>query len=118
MKVSNRKGITNQTGGESCVAHREMRDEALTGEPAAEPWRGAASIVQFRIWGRRFPATQKPDRSLAYFISPFVKRSQLMFRHLEDEFNSLRFAQEDSIRDAWISFGYPMRNWRKGFWRD
>ena len=34
MEVSNRKGIANQTGPESCVAHREVRDEALTGEPA------------------------------------------------------------------------------------
>ena len=37
MKVSNREGIANQTGPESCVAHREMRDEALTGEPAGQP---------------------------------------------------------------------------------
>lgn len=37
MKVSNRKGIANQTGSESCVAHREVRDEALTGEPAGQP---------------------------------------------------------------------------------
>jgi hypothetical protein len=36
-EVSNRKGIANQTGPESCVAHREMRDEALTGEPAGQP---------------------------------------------------------------------------------
>ena len=36
-KVSNRKGIANQTGPESCVAHREVRDEALTGEPAGQP---------------------------------------------------------------------------------
>jgi hypothetical protein len=34
VKVLNRKGIANQTGPESCVAHREVRDEALTGEPA------------------------------------------------------------------------------------
>ena len=37
MKVLNRKGIANQTGPESCVAHREVRDEALTGEPAGQP---------------------------------------------------------------------------------
>jgi RNA-directed DNA polymerase len=37
VKVSNRKGIANQTGPESCVAHREVRDEALTGEPAGRP---------------------------------------------------------------------------------
>ena len=35
--VPNRKGIANQTGPESCVAHREVRDEALTGEPAGQP---------------------------------------------------------------------------------
>jgi hypothetical protein len=37
VKVSNRKGIANQTGPESCVAHREVRDEALTGEPTGQP---------------------------------------------------------------------------------
>jgi len=37
VKVPNRKGIANQTGSESCVAHREVRDEALTGEPAGQP---------------------------------------------------------------------------------
>ena len=37
MKVSNREGIANQTGPESCVAHREVRDEAFTGEPAGQP---------------------------------------------------------------------------------
>jgi len=37
LKVHNSKGIANQTGPESCVAHREMRDEALTGEPAGQP---------------------------------------------------------------------------------
>jgi FkbM family methyltransferase len=37
VKVLNRKGIANQTGPESCVAHREVRDEALTGEPCL--WR-------------------------------------------------------------------------------
>jgi len=36
-KVLNSEGIANRTGPESCVAHREMRDEALTGEPAIEP---------------------------------------------------------------------------------
>ena len=36
VKVSNREGIANQTGPESCVAHREVRDEALTGEPAGQ----------------------------------------------------------------------------------
>jgi hypothetical protein len=37
--VLNRKGIANHTGPESCVAHREVRDEALTGEPAGQPLR-------------------------------------------------------------------------------
>ena len=37
MKVSDKKGIANQIGPESCVAHREVRDEALTGEPAGQP---------------------------------------------------------------------------------
>ena len=37
VKVHNSKGIANQTGPESCVAHREVRDEALTGEPAGQP---------------------------------------------------------------------------------
>ena len=36
MKVHNSEGIANQTGPESCVAHREVRDEALTGEPAGQ----------------------------------------------------------------------------------
>ena len=31
VKVPNRKGIANQTVPESCVAHREVRHEALTG---------------------------------------------------------------------------------------
>ena len=37
VKVLNRKGIANQTGPESCVPHREVRDEALTREPAGQP---------------------------------------------------------------------------------
>ena len=37
VKVHNSKGIANRTGPESCGAHREMRDEALTGEPAGQP---------------------------------------------------------------------------------
>ena len=47
MKVLNRKGIANQTGRESCVAHREVRDEALTGEPAGQPSsRESVKLVQ------------------------------------------------------------------------
>ena len=43
----NRKGIANQTGPESCVAHRELRDEALTGEPAGQPLsREGVKLVQ------------------------------------------------------------------------
>ena len=37
VKVLNRKGIANQTGPQSCVPHREVRDEALTREPAGQP---------------------------------------------------------------------------------
>src|SRR5215475_10529748 len=37
VKVHNSKGIASRTGPESCVAHREVRDEALTGEPAGQP---------------------------------------------------------------------------------
>jgi hypothetical protein len=37
VKVLNSEGIANRAGPESCVAHREMRDEALTGEPAGQP---------------------------------------------------------------------------------
>jgi hypothetical protein len=47
VKVLNRKGIANHTGPESCVAHREVRDEALTGEPAGQPWsRESNKLVQ------------------------------------------------------------------------
>ena len=37
VKVHNSKGIASRTGPESCVARRETRDEALTGEPAGQP---------------------------------------------------------------------------------
>jgi hypothetical protein len=37
VKVLNSKGIASHTGPESCVAHRELRDEALTGELAGQP---------------------------------------------------------------------------------
>jgi len=37
VKAHNSKGIANRAGPESCVAHREVRDEALTGEPAGQP---------------------------------------------------------------------------------
>jgi hypothetical protein len=36
VKVSNSSGIASHTGPESCVAHREVRHEALTGEPAGQ----------------------------------------------------------------------------------
>ena len=37
MKVLNSKGIASHTGPESRVTHREVRDEALTGELAGQP---------------------------------------------------------------------------------
>ena len=37
VKVHNSEGIANQAVPESCVVHREVRDEALTGEPAGQP---------------------------------------------------------------------------------
>jgi hypothetical protein len=37
VKVLNSKGIASHAGPESCVGHREVRDEALTGEPAGQP---------------------------------------------------------------------------------
>jgi hypothetical protein len=37
VKVLNSKEIANHAGPESCVAYREVRDEALTGEPAGQP---------------------------------------------------------------------------------
>jgi hypothetical protein len=37
VKVHNSKGIANHAGPELCVAHRKVRDEALTGEPAGQP---------------------------------------------------------------------------------
>jgi hypothetical protein len=37
VKVLNSKGIASHTGPESCVTHREVRDEALTGERAGQP---------------------------------------------------------------------------------
>jgi len=37
VKVLNSKGIASHTGPESCVTHREVRDEALTGEFAGQP---------------------------------------------------------------------------------
>jgi len=45
VKVLNRKGIANQTGPESCVAHREVRDEALTGEPAGQPLSRESTLI-------------------------------------------------------------------------
>jgi hypothetical protein len=37
VKVHHSKGAAIQTGPESCVARREGRHEALTGEPAGQP---------------------------------------------------------------------------------
>jgi len=39
VKVSNRKGIANQSVPESCVAHGEVRDEALV-RPAGRTYLG------------------------------------------------------------------------------
>jgi hypothetical protein len=36
VKVLNSQGIASHAGPESCAAHREVRDEALTGEPAGQ----------------------------------------------------------------------------------
>jgi hypothetical protein len=47
-RKSNRKGIANQTGSESCVAHREVRDEALRGG-ACRPAIAAKAINYFRV---------------------------------------------------------------------
>ena len=37
MKVPHSKGVANHAGPESCVGHREVRGEALTGERAGQP---------------------------------------------------------------------------------
>ena len=37
MKVPDNKEVANHVGPESCVAHREMRGEALTGECIGQP---------------------------------------------------------------------------------
>jgi len=37
VKVLNSKDIASHAGSESCVTYREVRDEALTGEPAGQP---------------------------------------------------------------------------------
>ena len=37
MKVLCSEGIANHTGPESCVLHREMQGEALTGESVGQP---------------------------------------------------------------------------------
>jgi hypothetical protein len=46
VEVHNSKGVANQTGPKSCVPHREMRDEALTGEPAGQPLSRESKLVQ------------------------------------------------------------------------
>jgi hypothetical protein len=47
VKVLNSKEIANHAGPESCVAYREVRDEALTGEPAGQPLsRESLKLVQ------------------------------------------------------------------------
>jgi len=37
VKVLNSKDIASHAGPKSCVTYREVRDEALTGEPAGQP---------------------------------------------------------------------------------
>jgi hypothetical protein len=37
VKVLNSEGIASHADPESCVVHREVRDEALTGKPAGQP---------------------------------------------------------------------------------
>ena len=58
-KVLNSEGIANRAGPESCVAHREMRGEALTGEPAGQPLdrgkHGRATHVPDTEPGKRVP---------------------------------------------------------------
>jgi hypothetical protein len=49
VKVPNSEGIANQTGPESCVAHREVRYEALTGVPAGQPLSRESTLHQFRV---------------------------------------------------------------------
>ena len=47
MKVLNSKDIASHAGPESCVTYREVRDEALTGEPAGQPLsRESLKLVQ------------------------------------------------------------------------
>jgi len=47
VKALNSEGIASHAGRESCVVHREVRDEALTGEPAGQPLsRESLKLVQ------------------------------------------------------------------------
>ena len=68
MKVLNRKGIANQTGPESCVVPREVRDEALTGENLEEESEDEGSLTCFP---NAKPTT--PDSQIAdIFIEQFA----------------------------------------------
>ena len=71
VKVSHRKGISNHTDHESCVAHREVRDEALTGEPTGQPFsRERDKFALFQL-----VANIQNPRILAWFsisVSPNV----------------------------------------------
>jgi hypothetical protein len=49
VKVPNSEGIANQTVPESCVAHREVRHEALTGVPAGQPLSRESTLYQFGV---------------------------------------------------------------------
>lgn len=46
MKVHYREGLANHTDPESCVAHREVGDEALTGARAGQPLSRETFLIQ------------------------------------------------------------------------
>ena len=62
MKVLCSEGIANHTGPESCVLHREMQGEALTGESVGQPLSresfklvqgaDAVSVAEGKTYGR------------------------------------------------------------------
>ena len=45
MRVLCSEGIANHAGPESCVAYREVRDEALTGESAGQPLSRESTLI-------------------------------------------------------------------------
>ena len=46
MKVPDSEDRASYAGPESCVGHREVRREALTGEPVGQPWSRESFINQ------------------------------------------------------------------------